>query len=113
MEKKMKKNRPIDKFYKTIANAQKKIDAIRKNCKHKKTHMGLYSWRIGAIDNAELCNTCDAVIPNNETVFGGMTTSNVGDNIQSIQLSPLTSKCCDNGTFDEWHICQKQPGDKK
>jgi hypothetical protein len=70
----MKKNRPIDKFYKTIANAQEKIDAIRKNCKHKKTHMGLYSWRIGAMDNAELCNTCDAVIPNNNMVFGGITT---------------------------------------
>ena len=66
----MKKNRPVDKLYKTIANAQKKIDAIRKKCKHKKTHMGLYSWRIGAMDNAELCNTCDSVIPNDTILFG-------------------------------------------
>lgn len=69
----MKKNRPVDKLYKTIANANKKLEAIRKKCPHKKTRMGLYSWRIGAIDNAELCNACDAVIPNNNTVFGGIT----------------------------------------
>jgi hypothetical protein len=87
MEKKMKKNRPIDKFYKTIENAQKKIDAIRKNCKHKKTHMGLYSWRIGAMDNAELCNTCDAVIPNSKTIFGGWQSNALGDNATSITVT--------------------------
>lgn len=68
----MKKNRPVDKLYKTIANAQKKLEAIRAKCKHKKTHIGLYSWRIGAMDNAELCNACDAVISNNATIFGGI-----------------------------------------
>lgn len=63
----MKKNRPVDKLYKTIANAQKKLEAIKKNCKHKKTRVGLYSWRIGDVNNAELCNNCDAVISNSST----------------------------------------------
>jgi hypothetical protein len=73
----MKKNRPVDKLYKTIANAQKKLDAIRKVCKHKKTHIGMYSWRIGAMDQAELCNACDAVVPNNSTIFGGVQTQTI------------------------------------
>lgn len=73
----MKKNRSVDKLYKTIANAQKKLEEIRKNCKHKTTRIGNYSWRIGAIDTAELCNRCDAVIPNNDTVFGGVQTNKI------------------------------------
>jgi hypothetical protein len=81
----MKKNRPVDKLYKTIANAQKKLEAIRKKCKHKKTRIGLYSWRIGSVSNAELCNACDAVIPNTNIVrFGGSGTN------QSITLEGET-----------------------
>lgn len=74
----MKKNRPVDKLYKQIAVAQDKINTLRKKCKHPKTHMGLYSWRIGAMDKVELCNTCDAVVKNfnaiySNTEFGGET----------------------------------------
>jgi hypothetical protein len=110
----MQKIRPVDKLYKTIANAQKKIDAIRKVCKHKKSHIGLYSWRIGAINNARLCNACDQVLPDPNTPFGQGTTlggfisqSMIVDNNNCVRL---TGKCCDNGNFEEWHICQKQPG---
>jgi len=85
----MKKNRPVDKLYKTIANAQKKLDAIRAKCKHKKTRMGLYSWRIGAVANAELCNKCDAVIPNNITL--GSTVSMTDNTNQSPTINITTT----------------------
>jgi hypothetical protein len=72
----MKKNRPVDKLYKTIANAQKKLEVIRKGCKHKKTHVGLYSWRIGSVVDAELCDACDAVVDNFNMIFGAATSNN-------------------------------------
>ena len=82
----MKKNRPVDKLYKQIAKAQKKLEDIREVCKHKKTHVGLYSWRVGAVQNATLCDYCDAVVPVisdlfstvNQTVVFGTNQNNLG-----------------------------------
>jgi hypothetical protein len=79
----MKKNRPVDKFYKTIENAQKKIDAIRKKCKHKKTHIGMYSWRIGAFDQRVLCDDCDAPV-GNPYVVGSPQIIKINDSCSSI-----------------------------
>lgn len=59
----MRKNRPVDKLYKTIARATKKLEEIREKCKHGKTRPENYSWRPGAFSVENLCTKCDKVIP--------------------------------------------------
>jgi hypothetical protein len=73
----MKKNRPVDKLYKAIANAEKKLADIRKKCKHKKTRTEWIYGIPGPISNANLCDTCDAVvlIPPATNTFGGAQTT--------------------------------------
>ena len=52
----------VDQLYQTIKEANGELDFIRENCSHKETRIGLYSWRIGCIDNAEICSDCDKLI---------------------------------------------------
>ena len=35
---------------------------IRLDCNHEKTYIGNYSWRVGSIQSAELCEYCDKFI---------------------------------------------------
>jgi hypothetical protein len=39
--------------------AQLEIDEYRNKCDHAKTRIGLYSWRVGCIENWVLCVKCD------------------------------------------------------
>ena len=59
----MKKNRPVDKLYTQIEEAQKNLDTIRQECKHEKFRLGLYSWRVGSVVPQRICEECDAVVP--------------------------------------------------
>jgi hypothetical protein len=55
--------RSVDKLYKTIQNAEKKLAKIRAKCKHKKFTVRMYSWRIGSMQPQRLCNRCDSIVP--------------------------------------------------
>lgn len=45
-------------LYDTIKKSQDRLDEIRKICKHENTFKGLWSWRIGAENNATICSDC-------------------------------------------------------
>lgn len=41
---------------------QERLDKIRKGCKHEKTFKGLYSWRVGCIQDADICEYCGELV---------------------------------------------------
>lgn len=41
-----------------IVSAEKRIEELRAICKHEKTVEGCYSWRVGNIQLAEMCEYC-------------------------------------------------------
>lgn len=50
-------------MYEQIKKAQERLEEIRtKWCKHEYTHEGLYSWRVGCIDNATICSDCGHLV---------------------------------------------------
>lgn len=38
------------------------IESTQKSCTHPRTFEGLYSWRVGAVDNALICSDCGKFI---------------------------------------------------
>lgn len=48
--------------YATIKGAEAELQRLRANCKHEKTFVGNYSWRIGCSDSAEICEYCGQFI---------------------------------------------------
>ena len=51
-----------EKNYKQIAKSQARLEELRSICKHEKTYEGNYSWRIGAMQLAEICEYCGEMI---------------------------------------------------
>lgn len=51
-----------EKMYAQIKQAEDRLKEIRSICKHDNTHEGNYSWRIGAVQLAEICSDCESLI---------------------------------------------------
>lgn len=45
-----------------INNATKALEHLREVCPHEHTHIGKYSWRIGVIQDARMCDYCGKMI---------------------------------------------------
>lgn len=45
-------------LYDQIHRAKIRLDELREICKHKNTHIGNYSYRIGVVDKTIICSDC-------------------------------------------------------
>ena len=54
--------RIVDIELTVIKNATKMIEQMRDICPHEHTRVGKYSWRIGVIQDAEICDYCGKMI---------------------------------------------------
>jgi len=52
----------INIAYASIKTAEEELAACRKECPHLAQKEGLYSWRVGSINRALICEECDAFI---------------------------------------------------
>lgn len=59
----------VDSIYKDIKALQEELKEIQDNCKHEKSEMRDFMWRIGAVEKAKICCECDKVL---ESPFGGL-----------------------------------------
>lgn len=61
----------IDKFFKTIEECNLAIAELQKNCAHESTFKGTYSWRIGVMEERDICVDCQLPLPktHNEHLF--------------------------------------------
>lgn len=55
-----------DTQIRVIKNATDMLHSLRSVCPHEDTHIGNYSYRIGVIQDAEICDYCGAVIEINK-----------------------------------------------
>jgi hypothetical protein len=71
------KNRILELF-KIIEDSNIEIADIQKKCKHESTTKGIYSYRIGAYLECEICNICNKPIIDLslETYSNNITTNN-------------------------------------
>lgn len=51
-----------EKMYAQIKQAEERLKEVREICKHAQTFEGNYSWRIGAIQLADICSDCGSLI---------------------------------------------------
>lgn len=51
-----------ERIYKKIEEEKKRLEAIREICEHREKYITNYSWRIGNVQEAELCKYCDKFI---------------------------------------------------
>jgi len=49
-------------LYEQIKDADERLKKLRDICKHEKTFVGNYSYRVGSIMEAEMCVYCEKVI---------------------------------------------------
>ena len=49
-------------MYSQIKNAENRLKELREICEHEDTDIGNYSYRIGVMEQAEICNACGIVI---------------------------------------------------
>ena len=49
-------------MYLQIKNAENRLKELREICEHEDTDIGNYSYRIGVVEQAEICNSCGIVI---------------------------------------------------
>jgi hypothetical protein len=49
-------------MYSQIKNAENRLKELREICEHEDTDIGNYSYRIGVVGQAEICNSCGIVI---------------------------------------------------
>ncbi len=52
----------IEGFQEIISIAQNRIKELRENCNHEKTFKGNYSYRVGVIEERDICEYCGEVI---------------------------------------------------
>jgi len=52
----------VDTELTVIKNATRIIEQMREACPHEHTHTGKYSWRVGVIQDAEICDYCGKMI---------------------------------------------------
>ena len=70
----------VDNLFNIIKEANQKLKNIRQQCLHKDTHMGNYSWRIGVINQVEMCDYCDEVIKYPDHFAGNQVTTDSSNN---------------------------------
>ena len=51
-----------EKMYAQIKSAEERLEEIRQICKHEKTFEGNYSYRIGCVQFACICEYCGTLI---------------------------------------------------
>ena len=51
-----------EKMYAQIKSAEERLKELRAVCKHEKTFEGNYSWRVGNIQLADICEYCCSMI---------------------------------------------------
>ena len=51
-----------EKMYVQIKSAENRLKELRSICKHEKVSEGNYSWRIGSIQRADICDYCNELI---------------------------------------------------
>lgn len=51
-----------EKMYAQIKQAEELLKEVRAICKHPNTFEGNYSWRIGALQQADICSDCGSLI---------------------------------------------------
>ena len=51
-----------EQIYTQIKNAQERLEELRAICKHEKTYEGLYSYRVGSYQTADICEYCGKMI---------------------------------------------------
>jgi len=51
-----------DRQMQVIKNATDMLDSLRNVCPHEHTHLGKYSWRVGVIQDAEMCDYCGKMV---------------------------------------------------
>jgi len=51
-----------EKMFAQIKSAEKRLEEIRAICKHEKTIVCDYSWRVGNINRSEICEFCGEFI---------------------------------------------------
>ena len=49
-------------MYLQLKNAENRLKELREICEHEDTDIGNYSYRIGVVEQAEICNSCGFVI---------------------------------------------------
>ena len=47
-----------EEMYAQISSAEKRLKELRSECKHEKTFLGNYSYRVGNIQPSEICEYC-------------------------------------------------------
>ncbi len=52
----------VEKIYEQIKSAEERLKELRTICKHEKTFEGNYSWQIGSIEPADICEYCGELI---------------------------------------------------
>jgi hypothetical protein len=56
-------------MYDQIKMSQDRLAELRSICKHEKTFVGNYSWRIGCSQPADICEYCGELIRYKDTTF--------------------------------------------
>ncbi len=51
-----------EEIHEVIKNSQKRLDELRKICKHKTKYIGNYSYRIGQVSIENICLDCGELI---------------------------------------------------
>ena len=49
-------------IYTQIENLNDRLTRLRSICKHENTYDGIYSWRVGVMQQTRLCCDCNSVI---------------------------------------------------
>jgi len=52
----------VKELQEIVSTSQQKIETLRSICKHEKTFKGNYSWRVGVIEERDICEFCGEVI---------------------------------------------------
>ena len=64
--------------YASAGAAEEDLAACRKECQHPVHKEGFYSWRVGSIHRALICEDCDAFIKYLDEPVGAVITSTSG-----------------------------------
>jgi len=51
-----------DLIYNEIKSAEQRLRKLRDLCEHDDTDIGNYSYRVGVVERAEICNSCGEII---------------------------------------------------
>lgn len=60
----------VGEIHLSLRKLKEELGTIKENCSHDNYHIGNWSWRVGAIDLARICNYCQDNIgePNEEEI---------------------------------------------